>query len=219
MGEAKYIYFTSLKYNPRSLTFFYIFLGERPFLELNMSRRLTQSTIRWADLKARMPSRYARQLYDATEGAARKHMEAIASMEASKPSIDWNGYAKVIKGESDIVHEFKAKYAHIEIPYPDDVDNRMGAAERKDLQIKEIRDLVMKNVIDRTSANNKDRTFFRRLPEARSMTVEMYMEAFPQRDIVKPRSREQLEGETETVVHHLDEYAKKREERQKYRTY
>ena len=34
-------------------------------------------------------------------------MEAIASMEASKPSIDWNGYAKVIKGESDIVHEFK----------------------------------------------------------------------------------------------------------------
>ena len=49
------------------------------------------------------------------------------------------------------------------------------------------------------------------------MTEEMYMEAFPQRAIVEPRSREQLEGETETVVHQLDEYAKKREERKKYR--
>jgi len=138
-------------------------------------------------------------------------------MEADKPTIDWNGYAQIIKGESDIVNDFKAKYAHIDIPYPNDVDNRMGAAERKDLQIKEIRDLVLKNVVDRTSANNKDRTFFRRLPEARSMTEEMYMEAFPQRAIVEPRSREQLEGETETVVHQLDEYAKKREERKKYR--
>ena len=43
----------------------------------------------------------------------------------------------------------------------------MGAAEAKDLQIKEIRDLVLSEVSVRTVENEKDRTFFRRIPEAR----------------------------------------------------
>jgi len=180
-----------------------------------MSRRLTQSTIRWADLKARMPTGMAKQLYDATEGAARKHVEAISSMNPNKPSIDWERYAQDIK-DSDIVHDMKAKYNHIEIPYPKDVENRMGAAEAKHVQIKEIRDLVHSNIAMKTSENNKDCTFFRRLPEARSMTWEMYLEAFPQRDKVEPRTRDKLEGEIETVDHGLAEFAKKREERKKF---
>ena len=48
------------------------------------------------------------------------------------------------------------------------------------------------------------------------MTVEMYMEAFPQREKVAPRLRDQLETEIETVTHHLEEYAHKREERKKF---
>ena len=40
-------------------------------------------------------------------GASRKHREAIASLEADKPSIDWDSYSKVIKGNSDIVHDLK----------------------------------------------------------------------------------------------------------------
>ena len=41
------------------------------------------------------------------EGAMRKHVEAIASMEAQKPTIDWDAYAKVIKGDSDFISDMK----------------------------------------------------------------------------------------------------------------
>ena len=61
----------------------------------------------------------------------------------------------------------KAKYNHISIPYPNDVENRMGAAEAKDVEIKQVRDLVLSQVSDRTMDNEKDRSFFYRLPEAR----------------------------------------------------
>ena len=51
----------------------------------------------------------------------------------------------------------------------------------------------------------------------RSMTEEMYMEAFPNRDQVKPRDRDEYEGELETVNHELKIFEKKREERAKYK--
>jgi len=183
-----------------------------------------------------MPSEKARKLYDATEGAAKKHMEKISELPAEKPIIDWEAYSKLIKSHSDIIHEFKAKYNHLVahpgdcedkakeienktiIPYPDDSDNRMGAAEAKDMEIKEIRDLVLEDVRTRTEQFNKERTFFRRLPGARSMTEEMYMEAFPRRAEVKPREREKLESEIEVANHELDVFEKKREERKKYGT-
>jgi len=163
-----------------------------------------------------MPSRLARKLFDETEGAARKHQEKIASLDAGKPAIDWESYSRVIKGESDIVHDLKAKYNHISIPYPNDVENRMGAAEAKDVEIKEVRDLILSQVSDRTMDNEKDRAFFYRLPEARCMTEEMYMEAFPQRERVQPRDREQFEDEITDVKHKLAEFAQKRDERKKY---
>ena len=48
------------------------------------------------------------------------------------------------------------------------------------------------------------------------MTEEMYMEAFPQRERVQPRDREQFEDEIADVKHNLAEFAQKREERKKY---
>ena len=50
----------------------------------------------------------------------------------------------------------------------------------------------------------------------RCMTEEMYMEAFPQRERVQPRDREQFEDEIADVKHNLAEFAQKREERKKY---
>lgn len=155
----------------------------------------------------------ARPLFEATEGAAKKHLEKINSLPSEKHPIDWEAYSKVIKAHSDVVHDLKAKYEHMTIPYPNDYYNRMGAAEAEDLKIKKVRDKVLKQVADNSELLNKDRTFFRRLPQARSMTEEMYMEAFPNRHEVEPRSREKLEDEIETVNHHLDDFQKKREER------
>ena len=43
------------------------------------------------------------------------------------------------------------------------------------------------------------------------------MEAFPNRDQVKPRDRDEYEGELETVNHELKIFEKKREERAKYK--
>jgi len=164
-----------------------------------------------------MPSKKARQVYDATEGASRKHLDAISSLPAEKHVIDWDAYSKVIKGDSDVVHDLKAKYQHIAIPYPEDTHNRMGDAVAADINIKKIRDDVLDGVAQRTDQHEKDRTFFRRLPQARSMTEEMYMEAFPNRDQVKPRDRDEYEGELETVNHELKIFEKKREERAKYK--
>ena len=67
----------------------------------------------------------------------------------------------------------QAKYQHITIPYPTDSDNRLGAAEAEDLKIKKIRDSVLEGVAKRTGQFEKDRTFFRRLPQARHAVIDL----------------------------------------------
>lgn len=184
-------------------------------------RRLAQSTIEWTDLKRRMTPSVdtqkqlgdPKQLFDSVHGAAKKQMERIAALDVEKPKIDWESYARIIKGNSDIVHDLKAKYEHLDVPYPEDFEGRYGQAHAKDLQIKEVRDQVLDQVAKSTKECDKDRTFFRRLPQARSVTEEMYMELFPRRAEVEPRDREKLEEEKEKAEVDLADYARKREKR------
>lgn len=184
-------------------------------------RRLAQSTIEWTELKRRMtPSGDMqkqlgdpKQLFDNVHGAAKKQMERIAALDAEKPKIDWESYARIIKGNSDIVHDLKAKYEHLDIPYPEDVEGRYGQAQAKDHQIKEVRDQVLAQVAKSTKECDRDRTFFRRLPQARSVTEEMYMELFPRRAEVEPREREKLEEEKEKLEVELADFERKREKR------
>merc|ERR1719495_1956819 len=133
----------------------------------------------------------AKELYLVTESASRKHVEDIQAKQADLPAIDWDAYAK-------------------------DVDGRFGDAKAKDMEIKELKDEVLEEVRLRKESHDRDTTFFRNLPEARQMTYEMYLEAFPNSAKVVPKMRDETETALETVQANLDVFAKKREERKNY---
>ena len=96
---------------------------------------------------------------------------------------------------SSQVDDFKAKYEAISVAYPVDAGNKLAVAADADAEIKAIAAEVVQEVDAKCAGSKKDIAFFGKLPAARSMTYEMYLELFPNASSVVPKEREQLEAE------------------------
>merc|ERR1712168_1134320 len=97
-----------------------------------------------------------------------------------------------------MVDDFRAKYEAITVDYPDDASVKAIAAE------------VVQEVESKCAGSKKDIAFFEKLPAARSMTYEMYLELFPNASSVVPKEREQLEDELADVTAALDAHKAKK---------
>jgi len=157
------------------------------------SRRLA-STTNWASLGARMPGGKRREVYAAAKTSAETQMAKIVSSPAALPAIDWNMYNRLLPGVA-MVDDFKAKYEAISVAYPVDAGNKLAVAADADAEIKAIAAEVVQEVDAKCAGSKKDIAFFGKLPAARSMTYEMYLELFPNASSVVPKEREQLEAE------------------------
>jgi len=172
------------------------------------SRRLA-STTNWASLGARMPGGKSREIYAAAKTSAETTMAKIVSSPAALPAIDWAMYSRLLPGVQ-MVDDFKAKYEAVEVAYPVDTGNKLAAAGAADASIKAIAAEVVHEVEAKCAGSKKDIGFFEKLPAARSMTYEMYLELFPNASSVVPKEREQLEAELADVTATLEAHKAKK---------
>jgi hypothetical protein len=174
-----------------------------------MAARRLASTTNWASLGARMPGGKSREVYAAAKISAETQMAKIVSSPAALPPIDWAMYSRLLPGVQ-MVDDFRAKYEAITVDYPVDAGNKLAVAAAADASVKAIAAEVVREVESKCAGSKKDIAFFEKLPAARSMTYEMYLELFPNASSVVPKEREQLEGELADVTAALDAHKAKK---------
>jgi len=161
------------------------------------SRRLVSST-NWSALGARMPAGKSREIFAAAKNSAETQMSKIGSAPAALSAIDWNAYDRMLPGEA-MVGDFRSKYESVTVPYPLDAANKTAVAAAADAAIKVAAAEVTAEVAAKCAGSKRDVAFFEKLPNARQMTHEMYLELFPNASSVVPKEREQLDAELAEV--------------------
>jgi len=168
-----------------------------------MAGRRLASTTNWASLGARMPAGGSREVFAAAKTSTEAQMARIAASPAALPAIDWAQYGRMLPGVA-MVDDFRAKYEAIAVDYPVDVGAKLAAAAVADGAIKAAAAATVEEVAAKCAEQKKDVVFFEKLPSALSMTLEMYLELFPNAGAVEPKEREQLEAELAEVTATLE---------------